>query len=590
MIEYLKALLFGIIEGITEWLPISSTGHLILLNEFVTLDVSDAFFNMFEVVIQLGAIMAVVILYWNQLWPFAKGEKYFIKKDIFSMWFKIAVACIPAVIIKLLLGDFVKENFYRYEVIACTLIVFGIAFIIIENRNHKLSPKVNSIADITYRSAFIIGLFQVLAAVFPGTSRSGATILGGILIGIARPIAAEFTFFLGVPVMFGAGLMEMVDFGFHYSAQEMIILLIGMIVSFGVSMVVIKFFMGYIKKHDFKVFGWYRIVLGVLVIAYFLLCGPKGAVDYRDAANWAYLPGKVTATNDTVEKSVEELGDKTADCFLICPTVYLGDETHYNMEMTDEDTKANFFGALNMERGIYEASCIMYAPYYRQASLAAYQLTAEEREQYMEYAYKDIRAAFKHYMKHNNDSRPIVLAGFSQGADMALRLLKEYFDDNRYQNRLVAAYIIGAAVTEEDLKNYPQLKMAQGEADTGCIISFNSEAADVNYSVLVPDTTLGINPLNWRTDSTEADASFNKGACFTDYDGNIKEEIPELCGAYLDEKRGTLRITGVTPEQYPPVLDLFESGVYHLYDYQFFYRNLQNNVAVRTVQFQIHSN
>ncbi len=271
MIEYLKALLFGIVEGITEWLPISSTGHLILLNEFVTLDVSDAFFEMFEVVIQLGAIMAVVLLYWNQLWPFSKKEKHFIKKDTFSMWFKIAVACIPAVIVKVLMGDFIKENFYRYEVIAGALIVFGVAFIIIENRNHKLSPKVNSIADITYRSAFIIGLFQVLAAVFPGTSRSGATILGGILIGIARPIAAEFTFFLGVPVMFGAGLMEMLDFGFHYTSQEIIILLIGLVVSFAVSLFVIRFLMSYIKKHDFKVFGWYRIILGILVLAYFAI-------------------------------------------------------------------------------------------------------------------------------------------------------------------------------------------------------------------------------------------------------------------------------------------------------------------------------
>lgn len=269
MIEYLKALLFGIVEGITEWLPISSTGHLILLNEFVTLNVSDAFFDMFEVVIQLGAIMAVVILYWKQLWPFARGKKYFIKKDTFSMWFKIAVACIPAVIVKLTIGDFVKAHFYRYEVIAGALIVFGVAFIIIENRNHKLSPKVNSISGITYRAALIIGLFQVLAAIFPGTSRSGATILGGILIGIARPIAAEFTFFLGIPVMFGAGLMEIVDFGFHYTGQELMILLIGLVVSFAVSLVVIRFLMGYIKKHDFKVFGWYRIVLGILVLLYF---------------------------------------------------------------------------------------------------------------------------------------------------------------------------------------------------------------------------------------------------------------------------------------------------------------------------------
>ncbi|MDO5574219.1 MAG: DUF3089 domain-containing protein [bacterium] len=338
-----------------------------------------------------------------------------------------------------------------------------------------------------------------------------------------------------------------------------------------------------------------RSLLIVLLMAsavFLMSCKTKNAVDYGDSANWAYLPGTqtesqaVAVTDASVEETEgAEADDREADCFLICPTVYFGDETHHNMEMTDEETKANFLGALNMERGIYDGVCNMYAPYYRQASLSAYKLTAEEREPYMESAYQDIRAAFEYYMKHENNGRPIVLAGFSQGADMVLRLLKEYFDDDSYQNRLVAAYVIGAAVTEEDLKNYPQLKMAQTETDTGCIISFNSEAPEVNYSVLVPDTTLGINPLNWMTDSTEADASLNKGACFTDYTGNIKEEIPALCGAYLDEKRGTLKITGVTPEEYPPVLDIFESGIYHLYDYQFFYRNLQENVAVRMTQF-----
>lgn len=310
----------------------------------------------------------------------------------------------------------------------------------------------------------------------------------------------------------------------------------------------------------------------VLVSVLFTVsCNPESGVDYRDAANWAYLPEETTAE---------------ADCFLICPTVYGGDKTHYNMEMTDEETKANFYGALNMERGIYEESCNMYAPYYRQASLSAYTLTAEEREQYLTYAYQDIKVAFEYYMKNYNEGRPIVLAGFSQGADMVLRLLEGYFDEGSYQNRLVAAYVIGGAVTEEDLKQYPHLKMAQAEADTGCIISFNSEAPEADYSILVPDKTLGINPLNWMTDTTEAEASLNKGACFTDYSGAIKEEIPELCGAYLDEKRGTLKITGITPKEYPPVLDLFDSGIYHLYDYQFFYRNLQTNVAVRLKQYQ----
>ncbi len=314
------------------------------------------------------------------------------------------------------------------------------------------------------------------------------------------------------------------------------------------------------------------LTLLILTGALFLVsCSSKQGVDYKDAANWAYQPEEIT---------------READCFLICPTVYFGDETHYNMEMTDEDTKTKFYGALNMERGIYEEACNMYAPYYQQASLSAYQLDPVEREQYLAYAYQDIRAAFTYYMEHENDGRPIVLAGFSQGADMVLRLLEEYFDNNSYQNCLVAAYVIGAAVTPEDLEAYPHLKMAQAEADTGCIISFNSEAPEVNTSILVPDTTLGINPLNWMTDSTEAEASLNQGACFTDYSGNIKEEIPALCGAYLDEKRGTLKITGITPKEYPPVLDLFESGVYHLYDYQFFYRNLQKNVSVRLTQYQ----
>ncbi len=271
MIEILKAILFGIVEGITEWLPISSTGHLILLNEFFTFDVSPGFFDMFEVVIQLGAIMAVVVLYFKKLWPFARGEKYFIKQDTFMMWLKIAVACVPAAVIKILWGDLIKEHFYNCWVIAGALIVFGVAFIIIENRNKKVSAKINSIQEITFSAAFFIGVFQVIAAVFPGTSRSGATILGGILIGVSRSIAAEFTFFLAIPVMFGASLMEMLDFGFHYTSIETAILLVGTVVAFLVSVFVIKFLMNYIKKHDFKVFGWYRIVLGIIVLLYFAI-------------------------------------------------------------------------------------------------------------------------------------------------------------------------------------------------------------------------------------------------------------------------------------------------------------------------------
>ncbi|MCI9417489.1 MAG: undecaprenyl-diphosphate phosphatase [Eubacterium sp.] len=269
MTELLKAIFFGIIEGITEWLPISSTGHLILLNEFIHLDVSESFFSMFEVVIQLGAIFAVVVLFFKEIWPFSMQERYCIKQETFLMWFKIAFACVPAAVVELAFGDVIEEMFYNYTVIAMALIFFGIAFILIENRNQRKRPRMNAIADITWNTAFWIGMFQLIAAVFPGTSRSGATILGGILLGVARGTAAEFTFFLAIPVMFGASLMKLLKFGFVFSSAEFMILLVGMITAFLVSIVVIRFLMGYIKKHDFKIFGWYRIVLGVLVLGYF---------------------------------------------------------------------------------------------------------------------------------------------------------------------------------------------------------------------------------------------------------------------------------------------------------------------------------
>lgn len=269
MLELLKAVFFGIVEGITEWLPISSTGHLILLNEFIRLDVSEGFFDMFEVVIQLGAILAVVLLFFGQIWPFSTKEKYGIRQDTFVMWFKIVVACIPAVIVELLFGGVIEEMFYNYFVIALALMVFGVAFIWIEDRNKRSQPKMNAIGEITWSTAFWIGMFQVIAAVFPGTSRSGATILGGILLGVSRSVAAEFTFFLAIPVMFGASLMKLLDFGLTFTSAELTILLVGSVTAFLVSLVVIRFLMGYIKKHDFKVFGWYRIVLGALVLLYF---------------------------------------------------------------------------------------------------------------------------------------------------------------------------------------------------------------------------------------------------------------------------------------------------------------------------------
>lgn len=277
-IEILKSILFGIVEGITEWLPVSSTGHLILLNEVVTLDASESFFSMFEVVIQLGAILAVVVLFWNQIFPFGKtdnehplagqGFGAYIKTDIFVLWFKIAVACIPAVV-AMIFNDEFEEIFYNYQTVAAALIVFGIAFIWIESRNKGKTPKVSSLAEINYQLAFLIGVFQLIAAVFPGTSRSGATIVGALLFGVSRTAAAEFTFFLAIPAMFGASLLKLMKFGFAFTGGELVILLIGMITAFLVSVVVIRFLMGYIKKHDFKVFGWYRILLGIVVLAVF---------------------------------------------------------------------------------------------------------------------------------------------------------------------------------------------------------------------------------------------------------------------------------------------------------------------------------
>ena len=273
IIEILKAILFGIVEGITEWLPVSSTGHMILLDELVKLDVTDEFMSMFLVVIQLGAILAVVVLYFPQLWPFSTKERFFIKKDTFSMWFKILVACVPAAVVGILFEDELDRLFYNYCTVAFALIVFGVLFIIIEHQNKDVVPKVNSIAQITYPMAFCIGAFQLIAAVFPGTSRSGATILGAIMIGISRTVAAEFTFFLAVPVMLGASLLKILKFGLIFSASEVVLLLVGMVVAFVVSIVVIKLLLGYIRRHSFTVFGWYRIILGIVVLAFFLAQG-----------------------------------------------------------------------------------------------------------------------------------------------------------------------------------------------------------------------------------------------------------------------------------------------------------------------------
>ena len=267
MLEIIKAIFFGIVEGITEWLPISSTGHMILLNELVKLDVSKDFYDMFQVVIQLGAIMAVVILFWRQIFPFKKeNDKIKIDKNIMSLWGKILVACVPAAIVGVLFDEFFEKLFYNYVCVALALIIFGILFIVIENKKKK--SKINSLAELTYNTVLLIGIFQLIAAIFPGTSRSGATIVGALLLGVSRTVAAEFTFFLAIPVMFGASLLKLIKFSFAFSGMELAILLVGMIVAFITSMFIIKFLMNYIKKHDFKVFGWYRIVLGIIVLVY----------------------------------------------------------------------------------------------------------------------------------------------------------------------------------------------------------------------------------------------------------------------------------------------------------------------------------
>ena len=274
MAEILKAVLFGVVEGITEWLPISSTGHMILLEEFVQLEVTPEFWSMFLVVIQLGAIMAVVMLYWNRIFPFRFGGGSLIRKDVFSMWVKVVVGCIPAVIIGLPFDDLFEELFYNYWSIAIALIVFGIAFIVIENRNRRQKPRIKTIEQITLPVAFIIGIFQLIAGIFPGTSRSGSTIVGALLLGVSRTAAAGFTFFMAIPVMFGASLLKIVKFameGVEVSGMEWGILATGCVVAFLVSVFVIRFLMDYIKRHNFKVFAWYRIVLGVLVLAYFML-------------------------------------------------------------------------------------------------------------------------------------------------------------------------------------------------------------------------------------------------------------------------------------------------------------------------------
>ena len=270
MFEILKALLLGIVEGITEWLPISSTGHMILVEEFVHMNVSADFMEMFRVVIQLGAILAVVVLYFQKLWPFCSPRNGWIKKDTWMLWFKVLVAVLPAAVIGIPFDDQIDAIFYNYLTVAVTLILYGVLFIVVENYNKKRTPRVNTFAD-SYRAwETLMEEFQVLALT-PGPSRSGATVLGAMLLGTSRYIAAEFSFFLAIPVMFGASLLKLVKFGFSFTSMELAVLGVGMVSAFVVSILAIKFLMGYIKKNDFKSFGYYRIVLGILVLAYFML-------------------------------------------------------------------------------------------------------------------------------------------------------------------------------------------------------------------------------------------------------------------------------------------------------------------------------
>ena len=270
-IEYLKALVLGIVEGITEWLPISSTGHMILVDEFLKLNMSDEFKELFLVVIQLGAILAVVLLYFKTLWPLKKENgRVCLSRETMVMWGKILISCIPAAVVGLLLDDLFNRLFYNWQTVAIMLVVFGVLFLWIERYNRGRTPRCHSIAALTLRDALLIGVFQVIAAIFPGVSRSGATILGALLLGVSRTTAAEYTFYLAIPVMFGASLLKLLKFGLAFSTAEMIVLAIGLISAFAVSVAVIKFLMGFIRKHDFSAFGWYRIVLGAVVILYFL--------------------------------------------------------------------------------------------------------------------------------------------------------------------------------------------------------------------------------------------------------------------------------------------------------------------------------
>lgn len=280
--DIIKSIILGIIEGITEWLPISSTGHLIIADEFIKLGMTDEFMEMFNVVIQLGAILAVVVIFWNKMWPFTadktKGYNYItkgnglIKKDVMDMWFKVIAAMLPAAIVGIPFDNYFEKHFHNWQMVSAALIAYGVLFIVIEKINKSRKPKVNSIPELSYKTALLIGCFQALSLI-PGTSRSGSTILGAMILGVSRVAGAEFSFFLAVPVMFGASLIKLLKFGFTFTGMELAVLAVGTLTSFIVSVIAIKFLISYVRRHDFSLFGYYRIALGVIVIAYFLIAG-----------------------------------------------------------------------------------------------------------------------------------------------------------------------------------------------------------------------------------------------------------------------------------------------------------------------------
>lgn len=314
-----------------------------------------------------------------------------------------------------------------------------------------------------------------------------------------------------------------------------------------------------------------KIIL-LLVLAAFCSLASAQEPDYADTCSWAYW----------------RVGENTAaDLFIVCPTVDLGTDGHTNMSLTDENIKGNFTGALNMQRGIYEKNCRMYAPYYRQATLADYTLPRQDAAAYFDLAYSDVRAAFLYYMHHENNGRPFVLSGFSQGAEMCLRLLKEFGNEDFVKDNMVACYAIGWRFTPQEAAEYPYIQPAKCADDLGKVIIFNSEAPEVTSSAIVPQgvKTFAINPLTWSCGSQKASKTLNAGACFTDYSGDVVREVPKLTGCYIDSVRGTLKVTDVDKKEFVPGLPLFSEGVYHIYDYQFFYRNLQQNVNLRIKTF-----